>query len=140
MQKQGVETDQRPVHVRSSASARDFWCRIRDDDRLSPDFRVRESTTQSPAPLETPFNRQRPPTWGAAAAPQRQRLTSSRVVERKVLTLALRDAENIPPPPDNAIENRLLKKELHVTRAHLQRVLRINHALTGAMVCKEGQL
>ena len=142
--------DERPVHVRTSASARDFWCRVRDDEEMSPDFRVGQRTTVMP-PFETPFNRQVAPSGPVPRLQRPQpRLASSRSVERNALKLALQDAENIPPTntrpardsrPTNAIdtravisENEQLKKQLRTVRSHLERALRINHALTGAMV------
>lgn len=140
--------DDRPVPVpRSDASARDFWCRMRDSEECSPvdKFKVR-------APLVVaPYARQRPPTFAQRPAPP---TGASRIVERAVYRDALAELENRPPLGDATATHRLerdvarlrnqaktllaenvrLRETAARTQAHLQRALRINHALTAEMV------
>ena len=35
-----MDPNDRPVHVRTSASARDFWSKVRDESEVSPDGKV----------------------------------------------------------------------------------------------------
>lgn len=121
---------ERPVNMRTSQSAEDFWSRPWDSGQLSPDFKVKK-----PCVVQTPFGRQLPPTLKPnivrGALPP---LAASRVVERRTLQLALRDAENIPPTNHHLMdENRRLTKDVQCLRKQLACVLKINHALTGAM-------
>ena len=126
--------NKRHVVVRTSASAKDFWSRIRDEKNVSPDFRVRHgASTLAPLQIETPFNRQQrpnlPPFTRAGAHP----MATSREIERQVLQRALQDAENIPPALQLTRENRKLKTDIARLHRQLRDALQINHALAGAM-------
>lgn len=129
-----MNPDDRPVNVRTSASARDFWSRPRVQGEcpgdVSPDGKVvsqelRSFSVLQDIPRTAPFQIQR--------APQRHLppLRNSRSIERLVYQNALQDAENIDPQPLLDIErlrreNQLLKNQYHA-------VMRINTILTREM-------
>ncbi len=119
---------ERPVKMRSSQSAEDFWSRPWDSQQLSPDFKV-----NNPCVVQTPFGRQMPPTLKPIVRAASPPLAASRVVERRALQLALREAENIPPTNHLVNENRRLTRDVQSLQKQLACVLKINHALTGAM-------
>ena len=125
--------DSRLVHVRTSSSARDFWCRPRENESVSPDFRVRRNAA-SPPQFDTPFGRQQRPVV-PPVPPTRRILGTSREVEKRVLQEALHDAENIPTTNVAQVvhENSKLKADVARLRAQLRDALRINHALASAM-------
>ena len=120
-----MNPDDRPVNVRTSASARDFWSRPRVQGEcpgdVSPDGKVvsqepRSFSVLQDMPRTAPFQIQR--------APQRHLppLRNSRSIERLVYKSALQDAENIDPQPLLEIErlrreNQLLKNQ-YPNRCH----------------------
>ena len=89
----------RPVRVRSDASAADFWCRTRASSDVRPDFTVQEVTVF----VRTPFGRQTgarcAPIACADTAPPAHILRSSRSVERREYRRAVEDMEdeNVTP-------------------------------------------
>jgi hypothetical protein len=148
-----------PVVVRTSASARDFWCRIRPGERPAersaglPDERASTANDRALSNRQSfvdhiqrdlPFTRQirpspRPPGAGGGPSPVLPSVQTSRSIERKILQGEIHNAENQHPNPplcnyDLAIENARLKKEREYLQLRYTRVLRINHALTGQML------
>ena len=126
----------RPVVLRTSESAEDFWSRVRDGER--PGFRIQDN-----ASALTPFGRQQrpimPPPFHPRTADASNRLANrplatSREIERRVLQDALRDAENIRPA-DALHLGEIRKLKADVARLHKQLciALKINHVLTGEM-------
>ena len=128
--------DSRPVVPRTDASAEDFWSRLRGSAEVSPDFKIRKYPL--PPSFRTPYNQQEGPFWGTSEHPcsagGRSHLPlppvrTSRTVERLVLHDALQEIDaNI------RAENLALKEKVRRLETQLAQALRINHALTGAMV------
>ena len=132
----------RPIVLRTSVSAEDFWSRVRDSQEVSPNFKVRRSPL---VPFfDTPYNRQMRPFSGTMSNVTCPSSTggqsgllppvkTSRSIERVVLQEALREIDE----NDNAnirTENIKLKDKVRLLEKQLAQALRINHALTGAMV------
>ena len=117
-------TDNRPVPLRKSSSANDFWSRVRDEDVISPDFKVKEHTFILPPNTDTPFGMQDPP-FPRKRPPLKPITSNSRIIERKVLA---KDIENGDDERQKLIQqNANLKLQVH-------NLLRINHMLTREMV------
>ena len=114
-----MNPDDRPVHVRTSASAQDFWCRQRDEGKepgnVSPDGKVvlrgqRSFSVLKDLPRTAPYQRQVQP------QPQLPPLRASRSVERMMYKKTLHEAENVQPQLSAEIdrlqrENQFLKKQ-----------------------------
>ena len=129
-----MNPEDRPVNVRTSASAKDFWSRPRVSGEfagdVSPDGKVvtqelRSVSVLQGIPRTAPYQPQ--------GLPQRQlpSLRNSHSIERLVYKGALQEAGNIDPQPLLEIErlrreNQLLKNQYHA-------VMRINTRLTQEM-------
>ena len=144
------EMDSRPVPVRTDASANDFWSRVRESSDVSPDFKIKQPTRLSEC-NKTPFGMQVHPFDVKQSSIMMQvspAVRSSRSVERIVLQKEVGKDEN---KEENEEENdmtkanqrdddqheeviRKLRKENAILYANLNRVLRINHALTSNML------
>lgn len=123
--------DNRLVPIRKSSSARDFWSRLRDEEKdVSPDFKVRNANKEEsfilPPNTDTPFGRQDPP-FSRKRQPLKPITNNSRVIERKVLTTDIENGENDL--------HKLINENAHL-KLQVQNLLRINHMLTREMVRK----
>lgn len=141
-----MNPDDRPVRLRTSVSARDFWCRPRDDSEespdVSPDGKVISRRNSFLDNSNTPFGRQHRPgsmtsssfannnTFFATASPSASitppsiDVMSSREMERLVLT---KEIGTLEPKSVNDGE-----KENAMLRKHLKQALQINRALAQA--------
>lgn len=142
-----MNPDERPVHIRTSASARDFWCRVRDDSKeVSPDGKViskRSFLDNS----DTPFGRQNRPgsltsssfannntfmTPTASVAPPLNDVMSSREVERLVFKKEISTLEPNSVKADWEKENIMLRRALIANKQQLKLTLQVNRALAQA--------
>tara|TARA_B110000046_G_scaffold173879_1_gene196964 strand:+ start:855 stop:1226 length:372 start_codon:yes stop_codon:yes gene_type:complete len=122
--------DDRPVRIRTDASAEDFWGRVRKSAEVSPvDFHILSYADR--VHRDTPFGRQQRPRLSAIVAPPQR---SSRADELE-LHSAIRegDKENLER---TVRENDALKRQIVCLQLNLERALRINHALTSNMLTK----
>jgi hypothetical protein len=129
-----MNPEDRPVNVRTSVSARDFWSRPRvqgdDPGDVSPDGKVvsqelRSFSVLQDIPRTAPYQLQRPPQRHLPP------LRNSRSIERLVYKGALQDAENIDPQPLLEIER--LRRENQLLKTQYHAVMRINTLLTQEM-------
>ena len=145
--------NERPVPIRTSRSAEDFWCRERESAEVSPTGKVvwtgGERNTERRQRLlavpnlnrwELPFGRQ------AAASPmqswqprQEVRLEGSRFVERKALQCALADADAELKTRPRATNEALLAAEVARLERGLCLALKVNKALAAAMLQQQQQ-
>ena len=144
--------DSRPVPVRTDASANDFWSRVRESSDVSPDFKIKPPTRLSER-NKTPFGMQVHPFVDAKQRSMMMQVSpavrSSRSVERIVLQKEVgkeenkekHEEENDMTKANNQMDDdqreeviRKLRKENAILHANLNRVLRINHALTSNML------
>jgi hypothetical protein len=125
--------DNRPVRIRTDASAQDFWGRIRKSDEVNPyNFHILSHAER--IQRSTPYGRQQRPRQPAVDAPP---LCSSRSVERAELHSAICEAERDKENLELALcDNVALKKQIEHLQGNLKRALRINHALTSNMLMK----
>lgn len=124
--------DDRPVIVRTSASAKDFWCRPRPGERPEPEISTIVPTPQVESGLGhallasralTPFGRQKRPCCGDPPPPPPSPinpLNTSRAVQMHLLRQEIERAES------NAMAMENLRKQLG-------RAWTVNHALTGEL-------
>lgn len=128
--------EDRPIHVRTDASADDWWSRVRSSKELSPEFRVLSQAEQ--IQRCTPFGRQERPRLFTTELPTpspHPELMTSRAVERLEMSKAIREAEADKENLTRALdENVALKRRIEHLEINLARALRINHALTGNMI------
>lgn len=154
---------ERPVIVRTSASAQDIWSRPYHDSQISPDGRILSNSRSRPRldNSDTPFGRQQRPTFSSmprsnvSNLPSRwpsdssvvSDVMSSRECERLVYKGELQTIElNQKNEKKNVIITDLLKQmkvmqkentDLQKKNAHLNqqlvRCLKINHATMQAM-------
>jgi hypothetical protein len=144
-----MNPDDRPVRLRTSVSARDFWCRPRDDSEespdVSPDGKVISRRSSFLDNSNTPFGRQDRPgsmtsssfannnTFFATASPTASitlpviNVMSSRDMERLVLTKEIGTLEST-----DSVKADLEKKNAMLLR-ELSRAWQINKALAVAM-------
>ncbi len=130
-----MSADDRPVNIRTDASADDFWSRIRGSDEISPiDFRLRKPEVRRP----TPFGRQDyPRNFPTVVMSPYNPLQISRSVERIEFRNAIKEAEAHTNEFNLLLrENEELKKRIKTLESNVTRVLRINHALTNNMLNK----
>ena len=149
-----MNPDDRPVHIRTSASAIDFWCRVRDDSKesegFSPDGKTISKRSSFLNNSDTPFGRQNKPgsltsssfannnTFFATASPTTSvtaphiNVMSSREVERLVFNNEIHTLE--PKSTKNQWEkdNEALRRALITTKQHLKLTLQVNRALAQA--------
>ena len=119
--------EEQPVHVRTSASANDFWCRRREGER--------PPQHPPPAPLlppnaDTPFGRQRPPF--SPMPPSRPvlapiQVNASREVERAVLCRDLGNADELERDRDR------LQRKVRRLENQVRSLLHIQSMLTSEM-------
>ena len=138
-----MNPDERPVRIRTSASARDFWCRLREEsEEVSPDGKVISRRSSFLDNSNTPFGRQNRPgsmtlssfvnnkTFFTTASPSVSvsspsiDVMSSRDVERLVFK---NEIHTLEPASVNHWE-----KENVMLKLHLKRALHINRALAQA--------
>lgn len=149
--------DSRPVPIRTSQSAHDFWSRVRGSGEVSPTGKV---TGKMPVLVDRsalPFGKQLPASplqsWrpppprdvgggGGGGGGGRGGMQGSRLVERKALQRALDDADAENRGPQDwerewgglASENARLKAEVQRLSAGLRSALKVNKALAAAML------
>ena len=125
--------DNRPVRIRTDASAEDFWKRVRKSEDVSPvNFHI--LTHAERIQRSTPYGRQQRPHLPATVA---SALRTSRSVERVELRAAIREGEDDKENLERAVrENETLKRQIEHLQVNLKRALRINHALTVNMLIK----
>lgn len=151
-----MDPNDRPVHVRTSASARDFWSKVRDESEVSPDGKVLSRRSSFADNYDTPYGRQNRPkcltsssfahnTFFATSSPTpsvRLPLTdvmSSRDVERLVFkneidTLEPKQYETNLEKENVMLRNALRVKEqkLQLHKQQLTLTLQVNKALAQA--------
>ena len=155
-----MDPSNRPVVLRTSTSAEDFWCRLRDSAKVSPhNFKERNSR-------DTPYGRQNKPNWGntndnpetreivhSERAPPRlpliavpTGLTNSRIVERQVYKNALAELDiQKTPVPSQFVQQivrlntnldadmKELKRKNEALEKRLMSALKVNKALAAQM-------
>ena len=119
--------EEQPVHVRTSASASDFWCRRREDERPHQDP---PASPLLPSNEDTPYGRQRPPF--SPMPPARPvlapiQVNASREVERAVLCRDLSCADDIERDRDR------LQRKVHRLEKQVKSLLQIQTMLTSEM-------
>ena len=148
-----MNPDERPVHIRTSASARDFWCRLRDDSEDSEDVSPDGKVISKRSFLDnsnTPFGRQNRPgsitsssfannnTFFATMSPTASvtppiiDVMSSREVERLVFKKELGTLEPDSVKAEWEKENAMLRKALIANKQQLKLTLQVNRALAQA--------
>lgn len=149
-----MNPDERPVHIRTSASARDFWCRLRDDSEDSEDVSPDGKVISKRSFLDnsnTPFGRQNRPgsmtsssfanknTFFATMSPTASvtppiiDVMSSREVERLVFKKEISKLEpDLVVKADWEKENAMLRRALITNKQQLKLTLQVNRALAQA--------
>jgi hypothetical protein len=149
-----MNPDERPVHIRTSASARDFWCRLRDDSEespdVSPDGKVISKRSSFLDNSNTPFGRQNRPgsmtsssfannnTFFATMSPTASvrppliDVMSSREVERLLFKKEISTLEPNSVKADWEKENAMLRQALIANKQQLKLTLQVNRALAQA--------
>lgn len=148
-----MNPDERPVHIRTSASARDFWCRLRDDSEDSEDVSPDGKVISKRSFLDnsnTPFGRQNRPgsmtsssfanknTFFATMSPTASvtppiiDVMSSREVERLVFKKEIGTLEPDSVKAEWEKENAMLRKALIANKQQLKLTLQVNRALAQA--------
>lgn len=121
-------SENRIVHVRTSASAQDFWSRPRDERRYAgTSFRVAAEEKTTPYSIQRPPFSPIPPHTPTTGHVQ-DRQSQSRIIERRVLIKDIKDNETL------AGENAKLRKEVERLELQVKRVLSINYTLSKEMV------
>ena len=119
-------TDDRIVHVRTSASAKDFWSRPRSEEvqYAAKSFRIPHGNDTTPYKMQRdPFSPL--PPYSPGSRLHGNNLSQSRDVERCVLTKDIDNAD---------CTNETLRKEVKRLQIIIERILRINQALTKEIV------
>ena len=145
-----MNASDRPVYIRTSASARNFWSKLRDESEVSPDGKVLYERRSFLDNSDTPFGRQNRPgsltsssftnnnTLFATASPTTSialpltNVMSSREVEQLVFKTEIHTLE-----PDSANnhwtkENAMLRRALDTNKQQLKLCLQVNRALAKA--------